>query len=1410
MKFQSLLFTMLVAVLSFAQVPTITSFSPTQAEVGASVTITGTNFSTTANDNIVYFGGARATVTNATATQLTVLVPNGSTRDFISVTKGGFTAFSRMNFNLFNSGTASISGDYSLGSGVTVSSVATTTSGLHNGNIWPGFDVIVGAADFDNDGWPDVFKAGNGTVAINRNLLTGTVATIAANNFSAPSNFTVSGDIISIITGDIDSDGKLDIITGSSTGISILRNTSTSGTISFATTVNISTATTNIRVADFDLDGKLDIAAVNDGNLNIFKNTSSGSTLTFNSAVATALSTTGFSGIDIGDLNNDGKIDIVATKNAVINVIVNNSTTNSLSLSNSITINEGSNLVIVDDIDKDGKVDLYFYNRFWKNNYSSGTLTSANFTGFTNSQVNEGGLGISAPDINADGYPEIILGSWWSHVWIQRNAGTGVSASMFSSKFIPAGVGGNGIGVDLNGDQKIDVISSNHGNSPGNANFRINQNTMTPTSVITVNQSITTFNKCNNSASAEQSFTVSGSGLQANIVITPPTGFEISTTSGTGFGTTAITLTQTGGTVNSTTIFVRVPAANNTASSGAISLASTGASTVNISLASTIGSNNTAGTASSTPTLCVNSALTSITHTTTGATGIGTATSLPAGVSASWSANTITVSGTPTASGTFSYSIPLTGGCGSANASGTITVTAGMTAGSASSSPTVCPNSTMTTVTHTTTGATGIGSATGLPTGVTATWASNTITISGTPTVSGTYNYSIPLTGGCGTVNATGTITVQSTSLSGSTISSTTTTVYCLNAQATALTVNAPNATSFQWMSLDAANWAGQESIAGATTNTYTPPTNVAGTKYYRCVIVSCSGSNTSSPVSGAITVTDGSVWTGAVSSDPSNAGNWNSTCGSGNKIINAGTTYSPEFTSLTIASGETFTIIEGAKVTVSGVLTNGGTLNINTGATLVQGSTSTYSGSGTVNVGQRITGGSTASAPSGRFWYLGSPTTGGNATTFYSSAASNVVKERDEPNNAWNTVTNNAQTALTPGKGFYLRASNGTTSSSNATAINLNFTGGGLNNNPTSGALTIPCVRTSGVNYEGFNLVSNPYPSYLNWDLVSKTDVGNTMWYRAASGSTAGSMVFETYVAGAAGGIGTNLSGNVATKLIPPMQAFWVRVNSGSTSGSITLDNSMRSHFTSISGSTAGLRSTNDELKMFLRMNLLQGENKDQLIVYMNNAATNGFDILDGEKMMQATLPQFYTKAGDKKIVINGLNAAKKQQSLPITMELPTTGVHTFEIENLELEAGLVWLEDIQAGTMEALTEGYTYQFYGEAGMNNDRFVLHFNILDNTTPSAPNYGEVNSSANFSGKGASVHAESAGVVVIKLPATTEGVTDIQIRDAAGRLVYTGSTNTLETSVQLAQANGIYYVTLNSASGVEVRKVFIQQ
>ena len=167
-------------------------------------------------------------------------------------------------------------------------------------------------------------------------------------------------------------------------------------------------------------------------------------------------------------------------------------------------------------------------------------------------------------------------------------------------------------------------------------------------------------------------------------------------------------------------------------------------------------------TAGSTSTLCVNTLLSPITHTTTGATGIGAPTGLPAGVTASWLGNTITILGTPSVSGSFTYSIPLTGGCGAINATGTITVNANNTVGAASSSPTLCVNTLLATpITHTTTGATGIGTPTNLPAGLTATWTGGQISISGTPTATGTFTYDIPLTGGCGTFSATGTITVS-------------------------------------------------------------------------------------------------------------------------------------------------------------------------------------------------------------------------------------------------------------------------------------------------------------------------------------------------------------------------------------------------------------------------------------------------------------------------------------------------------------------------------------------------------------------------------------------------------------------------------------------------------------------------
>lgn len=61
--------------------------------------------------------------------------------------------------------------------------------------------------------------------------------------------------------------------------------------------------------------------------------------------------------------------------------------------------------------------------------------------------------------------------------------------------------------------------------------------------------------------SAEQSFSVSGSNLTDNISIVPPAEYEISTGTGVAFtATSPVTLTQSGGSVGNTTIYVRLKA----------------------------------------------------------------------------------------------------------------------------------------------------------------------------------------------------------------------------------------------------------------------------------------------------------------------------------------------------------------------------------------------------------------------------------------------------------------------------------------------------------------------------------------------------------------------------------------------------------------------------------------------------------------------------------------------------------------------------------------------------------------------------------------------------------------------------------------------------------------------------------
>jgi len=91
--------------------------------------------------------------------------------------------------------------------------------------------------------------------------------------------------------------------------------------------------------------------------------------------------------------------------------------------------------------------------------------------------------------------------------------------------------------------------------------------------------------------SSEKSFTVDGINLTANITVTPPANFEISTGTGGSFvPTNPITLPVIGGTVSTTTIYVRLKAglAFGVVASEVIASSSAGATTIDISCSGTV------------------------------------------------------------------------------------------------------------------------------------------------------------------------------------------------------------------------------------------------------------------------------------------------------------------------------------------------------------------------------------------------------------------------------------------------------------------------------------------------------------------------------------------------------------------------------------------------------------------------------------------------------------------------------------------------------------------------------------------------------------------------------------------------------------------------------------------------------
>ena len=163
--------------------------------------------------------------------------------------------------------------------------------------------------------------------------------------------------------------------------------------------------------------------------------------------------------------------------------------------------------------------------------------------------------------------------------------------------------------------------------------------------------------------------------------------------------------------------------------------------------------------------LCINIAIANISYAIGGGGTGGIVTGLPSGVNGVYNAGVFTISGTPNVVGTYSYIVNTTGTCVQRTISGIITVNPDanivLTSTPGTTNQELCINSTLTNINYTISGGGTGGTVSGLPAGVNGVYNAGVFTISGAPTVSGTFNYTVNTTGACVQKIATGIIIIN-------------------------------------------------------------------------------------------------------------------------------------------------------------------------------------------------------------------------------------------------------------------------------------------------------------------------------------------------------------------------------------------------------------------------------------------------------------------------------------------------------------------------------------------------------------------------------------------------------------------------------------------------------------------------
>ncbi len=434
---------------------TITSFTPTSGPAGTTITITGTGYVTTLTGNLVYFGTIKATVTAITPTSITVTVPVGAGFGIISVTTGFFTAYSAQPFLETFPG----------GGGFTPNSFAPKIDIATSANPYS-----VSTGDLDGDGKPDIVVVNTSANTVSVFLNTSTPGNIS---FAPKVDFATGNSPHRVCIADLTGDGLPELIVTNyaDNTISIIKNISKPGTLSFIPKTDFATGANpeSVAVGDIDGDSKPDLVVTNSGttSITILQN-APGTVASLAYVTAITISYGGSPmGVAIGDLDGDGKPEIVTTNVATNNLAVfrNTSTPGNFSFAVHVPLSSfvSPQSVSIADLDGDGKPELIAGGNqtiaVLKNTCTPGNI-SFSAAGAVSSSPDDYA---TIADLDGDGKPDIVASAQFSNAaTVLANITTGGALLIDTNRFYPSGNNPTCISVaDFDGDGKPDIVLSN-------------------------------------------------------------------------------------------------------------------------------------------------------------------------------------------------------------------------------------------------------------------------------------------------------------------------------------------------------------------------------------------------------------------------------------------------------------------------------------------------------------------------------------------------------------------------------------------------------------------------------------------------------------------------------------------------------------------------------------------------------------------------------------------------------------------------------------------------------------------------------------------------------------------------------------------------------------------------------------